>query len=90
MEFEEIYYRYFRDVFRYIRSFTPDEITSEEVTQETFVKALKSLHQFDGKKDIRAWLFTIAKHTYFSYCRKKNARSILQNVKIQQIQKLNL
>ena len=24
-----------------------------------------------GKKDIRAWLFTIAKHTYFSYCRKK-------------------
>ena len=42
MEFEEIYYRYFRDVFRYIRSFTPDEITSEEVTQETFVKALKS------------------------------------------------
>ena len=49
MEFEEIYYRYFRDVFRYIRSFTPDEITSEEVTQETFVKALKSLHQFDGK-----------------------------------------
>ena len=68
MEFEEIYYRYFRDVFRYIRSFTPDEITSEEVTQETFVKALKSLHQFDGKKDIRAWLFTIAKHTYFAEC----------------------
>ena len=30
MEFEEIYYRYFRDVFRYIRSFTPDEITSED------------------------------------------------------------
>ena len=71
MEFEEIYYRYFRDVFRYIRSFTPDEITSEEVTQETFVKALKSLHQFDGKKDIRAWLFTIAKNTYYTYCKRQ-------------------
>lgn len=74
MEFEEIYYRYFRDVFRYIRSFTPDEITSEEVTQETFVKALKSLHQFDGKKDIRAWLFTIAKHTYFFLLQEEKMR----------------
>ena len=71
MEFEKIYQLYFREVFLYVRSLTPDEVTAEEIAQETFVKALKSLNQFDGRKDIRAWLFTIAKNTYFSYCRRK-------------------
>lgn len=71
MEFEKIYQLYFREVFLYVRSLTQDEVTAEEIAQETFVKALKSLNQFDGRKDIRAWLFTIAKNTYFSYCRRK-------------------
>ena len=70
MEFEKIYQLYFREVFLYVRSLTPDEVTAEEIAQETFVKALKSLNQFDGRKDIRAWLFTIAKNTYFRYCRR--------------------
>ena len=54
MEFEKIYQLYFREVFLYVRSLTPDEVTAEEIVQETFVKALKSLNQFDGRKDIRA------------------------------------
>ena len=62
---------FFGKFFLYVRSLTPDEVTAEEIAQETFVKALKSLNQFDGRKDIRAWLFTIAKNTYFSYCRRK-------------------
>ena len=53
MEFEKIYQLYFREVFLYVRSLTPDEVTAEEIAQETFVKALKSLNQFDGRKDIR-------------------------------------
>lgn len=42
-------------------------------TRNSF-KALKSIHRFDGKKDIRAWLFTIAKNTYFSYYKKNHRR----------------
>ena len=63
MEFEKIYQLYFREVFLYVRSLTPDEVTAEEIAQETFVKALKSLNQFDGRKDIRAWLFTCLLYT---------------------------
>ena len=48
VEFEKIYQLYFREVFLYVRSLTPDEVTAEEIAQETFVKALKSLNQFDG------------------------------------------
>jgi len=35
MDFEEIYYLYFRDVFLYIRSLSGDEGIAEEVAQET-------------------------------------------------------
>ncbi|MEK4627697.1 RNA polymerase sigma factor [Solibacillus sp. FSL R7-0682] len=77
MDFEEIYQKYFNDVYLYMRSLALDENIAEEITQETFFKALKSIHQFDGKKDIRAWLFTIAKNTYFTHY-KKQQRQISQ------------
>ena len=37
----------------------------------TFAKALKAIDQFQGDKDIRAWLFTIAKHTYYTHCKRE-------------------
>jgi RNA polymerase sigma factor (sigma-70 family) len=71
MDFEEIYQAYFQDVYFYMRSLATDENIAEEITQETFFKALKSMHQFDGKKDVRAWLFTIAKNSYFTHYKKQ-------------------
>ncbi len=71
MDFNLIYQTYFKDVFLYLRSMSANESIAEEITQETFVKALKSLDSFDGSKDIRAWLFTIAKNTYFTYCKRQ-------------------
>ncbi len=71
MDFDKIYQLYFKDVFIYIRSLSINEDVAEEITQETFVKALKSIDNFDGSKDIRAWLFTIAKNTYFTYYKRQ-------------------
>ena len=71
MDFDLIYQTYFKDIFLYICSLSADEHIAEEITQETFTKALKSLDRFDGKKDIRAWLFTIAKNTYYTYCKRQ-------------------
>ena len=72
MEFEDIYQRYFRDVYRFAFSLTQDGPLAEEIAQETFFKALKAADKFDGSKDIRAWLFTIARNTWYSYCRAHN------------------
>ena len=71
MDFERVYTEYFKDVYLYLRSLSANEDTAEELTQEVFSKALKSLNRFDGSKDIRAWLFTIAKNTYFTLCRRQ-------------------
>lgn len=71
MEFAQIYQRYFHDIYLYVKSFPCSDHVAEEITQQTFDKALKSLHQFDGKKDIRAWLFTIARNTYYTHYKKQ-------------------
>lgn len=69
MPFEDIYERYFRDVYRFTLSLTQDAALAEEITQDTFFKALKAAGKFDGSKDIRAWLFTIARNAWYSHCR---------------------
>ena len=71
MDFDLIYQTYFEDVFLYLRGLSNSETIAEEITQETFMKALKALDRFDGSKDIKAWLFTIAKNTYFTYCKRQ-------------------
>ena len=70
-DFEDIYKTYFTDVFRYLRSLCSDELLAEEITAQTFFKALRSADKFRGSCDIRVWLFTIAKNTYFSYAGKQ-------------------
>lgn len=72
MDFERIYRLYFKDVFLYLRAMSASTDTAEEITQETFVKALRSIDSFDGSKDIRAWLFTIARNTYYTHCRHQS------------------
>ena len=70
-EFEEIYRLYFKDVFRYLRGLTTDEYLAEELTSETFFKAMKGLKSFKGECDVRVWLCQIAKNSYYSYIRKE-------------------
>ena len=63
-EFEEIYREYFDQVYLYIRRLSGDAHLAEDITGETFYKALRSLHRFRGDCDIRIWLCQIAKNCY--------------------------
>lgn len=70
-EFEQIYNAYFHAVFLYAKKLTGDEHLAEEITSETFLKALDSLDRFRGSCDIRVWLCQIAKNCYYSFLRKQ-------------------
>ena len=83
MDFEQIYKSYFTEVYYYMRSICRDESVCEEIAQETFFKALKKIDSFDGKSDIRAWLFTIAKNTYLSTLRKNKKKINLSDEEIE-------
>ncbi len=69
-EYEDLYRLYFKDVFLYIKSLANDEHIAEDITSETFLKAIQSIDSFKGKCDIRVWLCQIAKNCYFSYLRQ--------------------
>lgn len=71
MNIEELYRTYFDIVYRYIRSISQDESLAEEVTQETFFKALKKIDQFRGDCDVRVWLCQIAKNTLYDHLKKQ-------------------
>lgn len=70
-EFENIYNQYFRDVYSFVLSLSRNEKIAEEVTQETFFKALKSIDKFNGSCKVNVWLCQIAKNTYFTYLDKQ-------------------
>ena len=70
MEFEKIYNTYFNDVFRYIRKLSNNEHIAEEITADTFFKAMHSIDSFRGDCDIRVWLCQIAKNSYLTYLKK--------------------
>lgn len=49
---------------------------AEDITQETFVKAIKAVDRFKGDCDIKVWLCQIAKNTYFTYAGKQNREQV--------------
>ena len=70
-DFEKIYAEYFSDVYRYALSLSQNELIAEEITQETFFKALRHIDRFNGNCKLYVWLCQIAKNTYFSYYKKE-------------------
>lgn len=71
MDFEAVYLEYFREIRRYLLGLSKDPALAEELTQETFFKALRSLRQFREGTDLRAWLYAIARNAYRSHLRKR-------------------
>ena len=71
-DFQEVYDLYFQDVYKYSLSLCRDPALAEEITQETFFKALKSIGSFRGQCRLYVWLCQIAKNTYFTHCRKQS------------------
>lgn len=59
--------KYYEDVFRFLRGLSADEHLAEELTQETFYRALKSRDSYRGDADIRVWLCSIAKNLYYTH-----------------------
>ncbi len=69
---ERIYQDYFTTVYKYVFCLTGDAELSEELTQETFYQALKTVSKFRGDCKVSVWLCQIAKYTWFKYCRERN------------------
>ena len=70
-DFENIYSEYYDTVFQYVLSLCREEVWAEEITQEAFFKALKSIDTFRGDCKLSVWLCQIAKNTFYTEAKKK-------------------
>lgn len=77
---EEIYQAYAKTVYKYLLSKTHNPDLAEELTQETFYQAVRSIERFDGSCRISTWLCGIAKNVWFSYQRKHPQEEQLDEV----------
>lgn len=69
-DMEQIYKEYAQTVYRYLLSVTRDAHLSEELTQETFYQAIRSIEKFDDNCKMSTWLCAIAKNVWRTYQRK--------------------
>ena len=66
------------DVFRLALSIVCDQAEADEITQETFLSALRSLRSYQERNSLKAWLYTIALNHSRSHLRK---RKILEKLR---------
>jgi len=67
-------------VFRLALSIVGDPAEANEITQETFISALRSLASYQEKKSFKAWLYTIALNHSRSMLRKRQSLARLETI----------
>lgn len=71
--FERLLGGYLSPIYSFVFQMARDREVTDDIVQETFIKAWKNLAGFDREKSFKTWLFTIAKHTAYDYFKKKKA-----------------
>ena len=79
---EEIYKQYFEVVNKYLFCLTQNADIAEELTQETFYRAVKKIDKFKGDCKISTWLCQIAKNLWYDETNKnKRLKTKNHNIK---------
>lgn len=69
--FESIYVEYFEIVYKYLYCLTKNSDIAEELTQETFYKAILKIDTFKNQSKISSWLCQIAKNLWYNELKRK-------------------
>ena len=70
-DFEQVYEEYYSTIFKYLITITKSPDMAEEITQETFYKALKNIDKYNPEKKMLTWLCTIAKNTCYTEIKRQ-------------------
>ncbi|MGI5930947.1 MAG: RNA polymerase sigma factor [Eubacterium sp.] len=76
MDFDKLYQVYWMRVYSYVLTMLRDQNAAEEVTQETFFRALKAQNSYKGKAEVFTWLCAIAKNLCMDRMRRKKTEKI--------------
>ena len=76
-DIEEIYLEHSKLIYKYLFCLTRNSEIAEELTQETFLCALKEIDKFKGNCKMSTWLCQIAKHLWSREFKKINNSKII-------------
>ena len=76
----ELFETYYTDVYTYLYSLCHDASLSEDLASDVFLEVVKSISTFRGQSDIKTWLFSIARHRWFAYLKKKNRQPETESI----------
>ena len=71
MDYEKLYSAYYMQVYSYIMILAKNRDLAEEITQNTFYKAMTSKSGFEEKSNELTWLCAIAKNLFYDEVRKQ-------------------
>lgn len=81
-DIEEIYEEYFETVTKYLFCLTHNRDLTEELTQETFYRAVKKIDTFKGNCKIQVWLCQIAKNLWYDEIKKNKKYESIDGEKL--------
>ncbi len=71
---QRLYEAYYMRVYSYVMTLAKNKDMSEEITQETFYRAISSDDGYRGDSDELTWLCAIAKNLFYDEMRKRSRR----------------
>ncbi|SES22232.1 sigma-70 family RNA polymerase sigma factor [Pedobacter rhizosphaerae] len=75
LNFNTEIYKYRAPLYEKAVFYTRDEATAADLVQDTFVKAFRFADSFQLGSNVRAWLFTILKNTFYNDYRRDQKRA---------------
>lgn len=77
---DEIYKEHAKTVYAFLLMKCQDRELAEELTQETFFQAMKSIDSFQGNSKISTWLCSIAKNVWLTYVKKQKNEVLVEDI----------
>ncbi len=77
---EKILCAEYEAVYRYVLSLCRDTAEAQDITQETFLKAMRASDSFEGKSSLYTWLCSIAKRQWLNNCKKHKRETFSEDM----------
>lgn len=67
-------FHFHNEIYNYINSLLKDSEASQDICQDVYVLAYKNIDKLELDKNVRAWLYRVAKNTSLNYIKSRNIR----------------
>ncbi len=75
--FDELFNRYYHQIYNYVRRSVNNVEAAEDVTQEIFLRVIKSANRFDPERKFQSWIYKIASNEIKRHLKRAKLRQAI-------------